>query len=190
MTHKDIIAPILSFLLATILLLDPSVVTKPLIAEDPPTIKGYHNWTKVNPKPYRVYSRFAVLCRNMNSDEIKLDKTDPHKDKFITVYINAIGEKSKLHTKTPVYPVCTVIVKEKHPDVKSKKPELLTVTRKRSAGFDKGNGDWEYLVYAGNDPVKPLKNEPKRCKSYHVAFKDLDYVSRSYLPDIFLNKLK
>src|SRR5688572_20721496 len=99
-------------------------------------IEGYRTWHKVNPKPMRVRSVFAMLCRGPSPAEQKLDRLDPHKadykrDKFITVFVNEAGKKAMLSDPPGPFPIGSVIVKAKLASAKSQSPELMTVMVKR-----------------------------------------------------------
>lgn len=145
-------------------------------------ITGYKRWTRVNEKPQWVVSYVALLCRNVLPEEVEREKTNPHNDKFMIVYVNAAGRKAMLEQKLPRFPVGSVIVKEKHPSEKSKTPELLTVMRKREKGYNPKQGDWEYLVFDGDGKKSQAAGRLENCQNCHKQWKEGDYVSRRYLP--------
>jgi hypothetical protein len=112
-------------------------------------IEGYRKWTRLNPEPVWVPAQTASLCAAPTADQTRLDKTDPHTDKFITVYVNEVGKTAMTTQLNPRFPQGSVIVKEKLPAKDSSSPELLTVMIKREPGFDPENGDWEYMAVDG-----------------------------------------
>lgn len=165
----------------------------------PISVTGYKQWTRVNAKPHRVASRLALLCRNLSPAEREQLASDPHNDKFVTVYVNPIARRAMLEQKKPTFPQGSLIVKEKWASVfvkgedraaDDKTPELLTVMHKREKGFNPKNGDWEYLVYDGNGTQVAAQGKLSKCQSCHAQWKSTDYVSRVYLTTAMTHKLK
>ncbi len=137
----------------------------------------YKKWTKVNKTPMNISITIAQLCARQ-TPIYKSPEKNPHRDKFITVYVNDLG-KEAMFAESPKFAVGSVIVKEKLPSPTSE-PELLTVMIKRETGFNPENGDWEYLVL---DPVKTSvleRGKLERCQKCHLEKKDNDYVFRTY----------
>jgi hypothetical protein len=150
-------------------------------------IAGYRGWTKVNAEPEFVPKATAALCAPVRPDA---KGSDPHSDKYITVYVNDIGRKAMLEQLNPKFPVGSVIVKEKLPDKVSETPELMTVMIKRGKGFNPGSGDWEYMVVDGSGTKVLAQGRLENCEACHTGKPGADYVFRSYLSNGALNKLK
>lgn len=74
-------------------------------------IGDYKKWTRVNAEPVSLDARIAAMC----APEFPAKKADgnPHKNKFIVVYVNAIGRQTMMTEKHPQFPQGSVIVKEK-----------------------------------------------------------------------------
>jgi hypothetical protein len=144
----------------------------------------------------------AMLCRGYPGlDDAYARKTpvreSPHWNFYVHVYVNNKGIDAMMRSithSTLKFPVGSVIVKEKFPGKSlhvgkpgEKDPDLgkstvLTTMRKREAGFDPQNGDWEYFV---GDPksarVVSVSGEMLRsCQSCHAKYKDRDYVTKAY----------
>ena len=153
-------------------------------------IAGYRNWTRLNPEPAFQPSRVASLCAAITPDQSRLDKTNPHSDKFITVYVNDLGKDPMTTQLNPVFPQGTVIVKEKLPAKDSSSPELLTVMIKREPGYNPENGDWEYMAVDGAGKVVQARGKLANCQGCHITRKDTGYVYRDYLPSEVSQKLK
>jgi hypothetical protein len=152
-------------------------------------IEGYRQWTRVNPVPAVFHSQIAILCAPATR-QLQMEAGNPHRDKFITVYVNDIGKRAMLEEKFPHFPQGSVIVKEKLPSKDSTKPELLTVMMKREAGYNPQNGDWEYMALDGTGKEVHERGRIESCQSCHMMVKDTDYVSRNYLPSELREKLK
>lgn len=153
-------------------------------------IEGYRQWTRVNPVPAVFHSRIATLCSHPTTTQRKMEEGNPHRDKFITVYVNAIGTQAMMHEKDPHFPEGSVIVKEKLGSKDSLSPELLTVMIKRKPGYNPGNGDWEYMSVDGAGKEVQARGRLESCQACHLMVKDSDYVSRNYLPYEVWKQLK
>jgi Cytochrome P460 len=153
-------------------------------------IKDYKTWTKVTGKPYLVVSKLAIQCSSPTLAQEESEAKNPHNDKFINVYVNSLGKTEMMTKKRPQFPKGTVIVKEKLTTAESTSPELLTVMLKREKGFNKGNGDWEYMTVNGEATEVAAKGKLENCMACHAVEKSTDYVSRRYLSYDFMKKLK
>ena len=159
-------------------------------AEQHESIKGYRQWTRVNPIPADLPSMLAQLCFALTIKQREMDAADPHKDKFITVYVNELGTNAMMHERNPRFPQGSVIVKEKLPSKDSTSPELLTVMIKREPGYNPGNGDWEYMALDGDGKEVRARGRLEKCQACHQRAEHGDYVHRNYLPAEVREKLK
>lgn len=144
-------------------------------------ISGYKEWKKANPEPQLMDSYLATLCTTPTPSRAKLDELDPHKDKWLTVYVNDTGYSEFTSKKVPHFAEGTVIVKEKLGDPTNTTPELLTVMIKRHSGFNPTDGDWEYLVFGGQASKVAARGKIQSCEECHETRQAEDYVFRSYL---------
>ncbi|HTE19258.1 MAG TPA: cytochrome P460 family protein [Armatimonadota bacterium] len=148
-----------------------------------PAFAGYRSWTRVNPRPVRFQSVAAqTACAPAAPARRPGRDPDPHAERFLSVYVNARGRDAMLTQSNPQFPVGSVIVKEKLPDARSRRPELLTVMVKRRPGYNAANGDWEYLVTDGAARVT-ARGKLENCASCHASERSTDFVFRNYLPD-------
>ena len=180
--------------------------TKPKAAVIP-EIKGYANWREVTQKPFLMHPSVAFACapigpmfvgfRPPKPPTIK-GTQGPHAKKFIRVYVNDLGKEAMTTQKTPIFPVGSVIVKQKLPLIEAKnskksqsksttptislEPELLTIMIKREKDYDAKNGDWEYLVSDGAGKTVAQRGKLASCQGCHQPFAKTDYIVRSYLP--------
>jgi hypothetical protein len=155
-------------------------------------IEGYKNWTKVNPVPQLIPGRVAAACAIwLGAGGVVIDgRGNPHRDKYLTVYVNEVGRAAMLHQKSPKFPEGSVIVKEKLPAKDSQTPELLTVMIKRERGFNPASGDWEYMVVDGTGTKIEGRGNLQNCQSCHLSNQESDYIFRTYLPGGAANNLK
>ncbi len=141
-------------------------------------IRDYRTWTKVNPEPVNMDPAVAAMCAPPTRPQA--DK-NPHRNKFITVYVNEAGRKAMMESARPIFPRGSVIVKEKLSSKDSTAPELLTVMIKREQGFNPASGDWEYLVVNGEGTRVEERGKLTTCQTCHVMNKSTDYIFRNYL---------
>lgn len=153
-------------------------------------VDGYKQWTRVNPVPAVFHSQIALQCAAPTAEQSAMEQGNPHRDKFITVYVNDIGRHAMMQEKVPRFPQGSVIVKEKLPSKENSAPELLTVMVKREPGYNPQNGDWEYLALDGSGKWVQARGRLESCQACHMMVKDRDYVSRNYLPYEVWKKLK
>lgn len=151
--------------------------------EEVEEIRGYKNWTKVNPKPLRLPTPLDALCRLPIGRDLIETSGNPHRQKFFTVYVNDIGRNAMINEKTPKFPEGSVIVKEKLLSEDGKSPELLTVMIKQKKGYNPKTGDWEYMVVNGEGTEIEGRGNLENCQSCHMLNKQTDYIFRSYLPE-------
>ena len=164
-----------------------SASTQPAPDPDLESLAKYKQWTLVNPTPQLMEPLPAISCvRNPPGRE----QGSPHLHKYVSVFVNSIGRKAMMTQLLPKFPVGSMIVKEKLPSANADKPELLTAMIKREAGYNPESGDWEYLVLDG--PASEIQERGKltRCAGCHAAYERNDYVTRTYLPDNVMRKLK
>jgi hypothetical protein len=115
---------------------------------------------------------------------------NPHRDKFVSVYVNETGRQAMMTQLHPEFPLGSVIVKEKLSDKDSQSPELLTAMIKREKGYNPESGDWEYLVLDGSASKISKRGKLANCSSCHAAYDKSEYVTRTYLSDEARRRLK
>ena len=165
-----------------------ATLPKPLAGAE--LVAGYKGWTRVNPEPAVLPSHIAILCARPTGKDRRLEEENPHRDKFVTVYVNDAGRRAMLEERRPRFPVGSLIVKEKLPARDSAEPELLTAMLKHEAGYDPEGGDWEYLVLDGLGREVRARGKLESCRACHQEYPHTDFVSRKYLPYDLYRKLK
>lgn len=154
-------------------------------------VAGYKGWTRVNPEPAVFHSHIAIQCAMPTAEQRRLEQEEnPHRNKFVTVYVNDAGRRAMLEERRPRFPAGTLIVKEKLAARDAQEPELLTAMHKREAGYDPEGGDWEYLVLDGRGREVRARGKLESCRACHQAYPYSDFVSRNYLPYDLRQKLK
>lgn len=113
--------------------------------------------------------------------EVKAEDHSLSHTVFATVYANEIAHSAMLTEGTPLFPVGSIIVREKLLSRESTEPELLTVMVKRAKGFNPDAGDWEFAVVDGAAVQTRFRQKVGDCQACHVSQKEDDYVFRTYL---------
>jgi hypothetical protein len=152
-------------------------------------IAGYRTWTRVNAEPQLMPDQVSALCAAPVPTRADAP-ANPHRHKYLMVYVNDTGRKAMLEQKNPAFPEGSVIVKEKLSEKSSQTPELLTVMIKRGKGFNSTSGDWEYMVVDGTGMTVQAQGKLENCQSCHSVKPDTDYVFRTYIPGTARGKLK
>lgn len=142
-------------------------------------VKDFHKWKKANPEPVRMLSKFDLLCRTVMPGEIaKEQKVNPHIQRYITVYVNPIGEKAMM--KGGSFPIGSVVVKEKfEKDLKT--PVLSTIMIKRERGYNPACGDWQFAVLDAFTSKLEGDGKIDSCMNCHKTQPKQDFVYRTYV---------
>jgi hypothetical protein len=140
-------------------------------------ILKYKTWTVVNAEPVK-----QDLFASADCADVRTPVPSPHKDKYIRVYVNDVGQEAMLEAKSPKFPVGTIVIKEKLPEKKSQTPEFFTIMLKREAGYDPRGGDWQYLIMRSAKAKIETPSDIESCQSCHSAWAEKsDFISRTYL---------
>lgn len=153
-------------------------------------IAGYKNWVKVNDEPKLMFSEVAKLCADVRTEIMDAKFENPHYKKYINVYVNSIGKDEMLTKEKPVFPIGTVVVKEKLSSPDDVTPELLTVMIKRGKGFNPEVGDWEFMTSNGQATEITSKGKLENCQACHIGYEHSDFITRTYLSNEIREKLK
>ena len=92
------------------------------------------------------------------------------------VYANELASRAYTGTKSQVFPVGSIIVREKLAKPDAKQPDLLAVMIKREQGFNPAGGDWLFLTVNGD--LSEVKNRSKKgaCLDCHKSARATDFV--------------
>ena len=142
-------------------------------------VKDYKTWTRVNTKPYRMPAAVMAACAAPTAGQVS-----PHlkPDGYIDVYVNPEGRSAMFTPGRVVFPVGTIIVKEKRQAADPSYPELLTVMVKRSSGYNPETGDWDFAVLDGKAAAVQAQGKLENCMQCHKTAGTSDYIFRPYLP--------
>lgn len=152
-------------------------------------IQDYKTWTRVHTTPLPLPAPLDTDCIYIAENGDKM-RPNPHKQKYFTVYVNEVGRRAMMSQAKPRFPEGSIIIKEKLLFKHDTVPELLTVMVKREKGFNRENGDWEYMVADGARTKIEGRGKLQNCQSCHAITSKTDYVFRTYLPDELRQKLR
>lgn len=154
------------------------------------SINEYRSWQRVNPTPVRMHVQVAVACAAAIPPRIPAGPDNPHRDKYITVWVNPQGADAMMGQRSPDFPAGSVIVKEKLASRDSDLPELLTVMIKREQGYNPECGDWEFMAVDGSGKTVQSRGKISSCQGCHEGLPENDYIFRTYLSAEAIDKMR
>ena len=101
------------------------------------------------------------------------------KDASIHVYVSPEGVAA-MKTNGVIFPVGTLILKEKFPTATAKSPELYTAMLKREQGYNPGCGDWEFFTLDGARGAITARGRIESCIKCHKYYSTSDFVTKTY----------
>lgn len=99
---------------------------------------------------------------------------------YAKVFANELAN-SQIEKRSPIFPVGSIIAREKLASETSNTPEFVAVMVKREKGFSKKTGDWEYFTFEGKDLSLLARETKSDCSKCHAGAKATDFVFRTYL---------
>ena len=78
----------------------------------------------------------------------------------------------KSEKKNPIFPVGSIIVREKRLSIKSEMPEIVIAMVKREKEFSKKTGDWEFLTLDAKAEIATRRETKGNCSACHTNAKE------------------
>lgn len=103
-----------------------------------------------------------------------------HSFSFGEVYANDLA-KAEIEKDHPIFPVGSIIVREKNSTATSTIPETVIAMVKRVKGFGTETDDWEFLIFDGKDLQMQRRETVGSCATCHSNARESDWVFRDYL---------
>jgi len=139
-------------------------------------IRNYRTMFRVNQKPVDMVESTKYMCAPPSSIY------GPHYDPGVVYYINDIARQGiKEISGSIVFPVGSIIVKEKQERKTEDSVQIITVMKKVRA--ERSEDAWEFKMYdvkkwteidSSTSALKPANHS---CIGCHRRFKDNDYIS-------------
>ncbi len=130
---------------------------------------------RITQKPQRVYWAGSPLCARPN-----YIPHSPHGEHWIHVFISPGGSNAMM-TGKGMYPVGTVILKQKFLDAAGTNTDFYTGMRKRERGYNSELGDWEFFTLDRGGDMVTARGKIESCMDCHAKYKATEFVSRRYL---------
>lgn len=92
------------------------------------------------------------------------------------VYANELASKAYSSAQPQVFPVGSIIVREKLSQPNATLPDLLAVMIKREQGFNPAAGDWLFLTVNGTGSTIKQRMKKGACLDCHVSARSRDFV--------------
>jgi hypothetical protein len=142
------------------------VTDRPMMMSAPSAVSCY-----ISPVQLRVY--------NKQQTDPKFPK-DPHVAKYVHVFVSPQGAPA-MQTESAVFPVGTIILKEKFSDSEGKNTELFTGMLKHEPGDNPACGDWEFFALSANAKQVTARGKLESCMTCHREFPESDFVTKTYI---------
>jgi hypothetical protein len=134
----------------------------------PDSLAQYRTWWEPAEKPVPVPTEVWTLCIAPST------KTHgPHVDRFVRVYINPAGREAFQGGPSSVFPVGTIIAKEKLTTRDAKVADGIGFMVKRLDAQFPSSGGWQFLYYPQVGTPGDVQDHCARC---HHSAEQRDYV--------------
>jgi len=114
---------------------------------------------------------FGTIPSRMHKDNPDAD----HTVEVGPVFVNDLALDA-LSGKTQVFPVGSIIVREKLAKTTDTVPELLAVMIKREKGFNPDGGDWQFLLTNSQKTKVKLNQKTGECLDCHQTEAVRDFI--------------
>ncbi|MCU0239461.1 MAG: cytochrome P460 family protein [Pyrinomonadaceae bacterium] len=123
-----------------------------------------------------------AVAKTDNDEQKKpfVNKSEHSSSTFGFVYANNLA-KDEIKKETPIFPVGSIIVREKHLSETSQNPETIIAMVKREKGFSKETNDWEFFLFEGKDFLLKKRETKGDCAKCHSNAEKTDWVFKDYL---------
>jgi hypothetical protein len=105
-----------------------------------------------------------------------------HKNTFGFAYANDLARGYMLGKEPGVFPVGSIIVREKLSTPKAISAEVLVVMVKRERDFNPRANDWEFLTVSGDMKKIEKREKEGKCRQCHASEAKNDFVFRYPTP--------
>jgi hypothetical protein len=145
------------------------------------------NAVRITKNPVKMADRVVLLCASFPHEQQIADiqkaagaaLENPHREKYAHVFVSPQGAPA-MRTNSGVFPLGTIILKEKFSDPAGRVTELFTGMLKRETGFNPGCGDWEFFTLSADAKNVTSRGKLQSCMECHVEYKDSDFVTKHY----------
>jgi len=114
---------------------------------------------------------FGTTPSRVHKDDPNLD----HNSELGPVFVNDLALQA-LTGNTKIFPVGSILVREKPGKSTDATPEVLAVMIKRESGFNPDGGDWQFLLANGSRTKVKLSQKTGDCLSCHQSQAKADFV--------------
>jgi len=148
-------------------------------ADPDATLESYRSWKALTPQPELVPYEFAIRCTTIVSPEELAEASQrygPHTNRWIKVYANPLAASTLESEDTKLFPVGSVIAKEKLKGPQDARADGVAFMIKRPKGQFVESDGWEFLYR----PAVAGQGDYKGCIVCHRTGGAKDYVFGRY----------
>ncbi|MGH7596941.1 MAG: cytochrome P460 family protein [bacterium] len=150
-------------------------VQKDSASEVEKVMTEYKTWARLTPEPRNISPHLWGLCRLPTPEEQAFLESQ-HADRYLNIYANNIGAEIAKHEGERVFPVGSVIVKEKLLTLEGNSAEAVAMMIKRGKGFNPAGDDWEYIYWEKNGKLTRGPQQLANCQACHLNTRETDSV--------------
>ena len=142
------------------------------------TLQSYRGWKDLTPAPQFVPYELAIQCANVTPEQLERARKNhgPHTNRWIKVYANPLAAAALKDPSTKVFPVGSVIAKEKLEALQDTRTDGVAFMIKRPKGQFVESDGWEFRYR----PPRAGGGDYKGCIACHRAGATKDYVFGHY----------
>jgi hypothetical protein len=142
-------------------------------------LDGFVRFTK---ERIRLENRVDEGCVRFNpaANEPDHARLVSHRTPGIHIYVTEAGFASLVDPKS-VFPVGTIVLKQKFASVEATEPELYTGMLKREKGYNPKAGDWEFFTLNGTATAVTARGRIDSCMDCHQQYAKTDFVTKRYV---------
>ncbi len=138
---------------------------------------------------HRLIPMFCAVAPAMSAADMRVFlKTNsvgqklqnPHDEKYAHVFVSTNGVAA-MKSNNAVFPIGSIIIKEKLSDAEGTQTELFTGMVKREKNYNPQCGDWEFFTVSGDASRIASRGKLQNCIDCHVEYSDSDYVTKKYI---------
>lgn len=129
---------------------------------------NYKEWELLTPQPRNISALLASLCRMPTPEESAFLDSE-HGGRYLSIYVNEEGVEAMAQQGERLFPVGSIIVKEKLLLSGDTSPEAIGIMIKHEKGFNPEGGDWEYVYWEQGGKLYSGSDKLSNCQSCHMG---------------------
>src|SRR6478609_413454 len=141
-------------------------------------LDSYRTFAAQTPEPVSASGYIFNLCRMPTLRETEFLNSIHGDGRYLQDWANPLAAQVLVSGAPSMFPVGSVIVKEKYAGPTTVKPDLVAIGMmiKRSPGFNSAHGDWDYAYYEPALGIVQTAEQSTYCANCHAGAAATDFV--------------